>query len=76
MFSIVKQVINWNGDLYIIKRSLKEDRLSEDLIQEFKEFVVADAVVKKDGILHFIQKIDEAQIVEEEKSELGEVIEN
>ena len=74
MFSIVKQVINWNGDLYIIKRSLKEDRLPEDLIQEFKEFVVADAVVKKDGILHFIQKIDEAQIVEEEESEVGEVI--
>jgi hypothetical protein len=76
MFSIVKQVINWNGDLYIIKRSLKEDRLPENLIQEFREFVVADAVVKKDGILHFIQKIDEAQIVEEEESELGEVIEN
>jgi hypothetical protein len=76
MFSIVKQVINWNGDLYIIKRSLKEDRLPEDLIQEFKEFVLADAVVKKDGILHFIQKIDEAQIVEEEESELGKVIES
>ena len=76
MFSIVKQVIDWNGSLYIIKRSLKEDRLPEDLIQEFKEFVLADAVVKKDGILHFIQKIDEAQIVEEEESELGEVIEN
>jgi len=75
MFSIVKQVIDWNGSLYIIKRSLKEDRLPEDLIQEFKEFVLADAVVKKDGILHFIQKIDEAQIVEEE-SELGEVIES
>ena len=76
MFSIVKQVIDWNGSLYIIKRSLKEDRLPEDLIQEFKEFVLADTVVKKDGILHFIQKIDEAQIVEEEKSELGEVIES
>jgi hypothetical protein len=76
MFSIVKQVIDWNGSLYIIKRSLKEDRLPEDLIQEFKEFVLADAVVKKDGILHFIQKIDEAQIVEEEESELGEVIES
>ena len=74
MFSIVKQVINWNGDLYIIKRSLKEDRLPEDLIQEYKEFVLADAIVKKDGILHFIQKIDEAQIVEEEESEVGEVI--
>jgi hypothetical protein len=76
MFSIVKQVINWNGDLYIIKRSLKEDRLPEDLIQEYKEFVLADAVVKKDGILHFIQKIDEAQIIKEEESELGEVIES
>jgi hypothetical protein len=72
MFSIVKQVIDWNGSLYIIKRSLKEDRLPEDLIQEFKEFVLADAVVKKDGILHFIQKIDEAQIVEEDTIELIE----
>ena len=72
MFSIVKQVIDWNGSLYIIKRSLKEDRLPEDLIQEFKEFVLADAVVKKDGILHFIQKIDEAQIVAEDIIELTE----
>ena len=70
MFSIVKQIINWNGDLYIIKRSLKEDRLPENLIQEFREFVLADAVVRKDGILHFIQKIDEAQIVTEDVSEL------
>lgn len=75
MFSIVKQFIDWNGSLYIIKRSLKEDRLPQDLIQEFKEFVLADAVVKKDGILYFIQKVDEAQIIEEE-SELGKVIEN
>jgi hypothetical protein len=72
MFSIVKQVIDWNGDLYIIKRSLKEDRLPEDLIQEFKEFVLDDTVVKKDGILHFIQKIDEAQIVTEDTIELTE----
>ena len=72
MFSIVKQVINWNGDLYIIKRSLKEGRLPEDLIQEFKEFVLADTVVKKDGILHFIQKIDEDQIVTEDTIELTE----
>ena len=72
MFSIVKQVIDWNGSLYIIQRSLKEDRLPEDLIQEFKEFVVADAVVKKDGILHFIQKIDEAQIIDEDTIELTE----
>jgi hypothetical protein len=72
MFSIVKQVINWNGDLYIIKRSLKEDRLPENLIQEFREFVLADAVVKKDGILHFIQKIDEAQIVTEDTIKLTE----
>jgi hypothetical protein len=72
MFSIVKQVIDWNGSLYIIKRSLKEDRLPEDLIQEFKEFVLADAVVKKDGILHFIQKIDEAQIIDEDIIELTE----
>lgn len=76
MFAIVKQVINWNGDLYIIKRSIKESRLPEDLIQEYKEFVLADTVVRKDGVLHFIQKIDEAQIVEEEESELGEVIES
>ena len=72
MFSIVKQFIDWNGSLYIIKRSLKEDRLPQDLIQEFKEFVLADTVVKKDGILHFIQKIDEAQIVTEDTIELTE----
>ncbi len=76
MFTIAKQVIDWNGNLYSIKRTLKETSINEKFIQEYKEYLNTDVVLKKDNIYYFIEKIDEAQIVEEENLELGIPIEN
>jgi hypothetical protein len=74
MFTIAKPVIDWNGDLYSIKRVIKESSLKEEFTQEYKEYLGADVVLKKNGMYYFVEKINEAQIVEE--SEFGEVIEN
>ena len=66
MFTIVKQVVNWEDSLYFIKRIIKETHIKEDMVQEYKDYIYADAVLKKNGIYYFVEKIEEAQLVEEE----------
>ena len=65
MFNITKQVFNFNGTLYILKRTFKETTMPEELVQEYKKYIGADVVLKKDGIYYFVNTIEEAQIVEE-----------
>jgi hypothetical protein len=66
MFNLVKQIVNFQDSLYIIKRVLRETNIKEEFIQEYKDFLGADTILKKDGIYYFVNKIDEAQIVPEE----------
>ena len=70
MFTISKQVVEWEDALYIIKRILKEYTYPADFTQEYKEYICADTVLKKDGLYYFCQKIEEAQLVEEEEIKL------
>jgi translation initiation factor 2 beta subunit (eIF-2beta)/eIF-5 len=65
MFNIVKSVFSFNDSLYILKRTFKETSMPEELVQDYKKYIGADAVLKKDGIYYFVNKIEEAQIVEE-----------
>ena len=65
MFNITKQVFNFNGTLYILKRTFKETTMPEELVQEYKKYIRADTVLKKDGIYYFVNTIEEAQIVKE-----------
>lgn len=65
MFNIVKPVFNFNGTLYILKRTFKEANMPEDIVQGYKKYIGADAVLKKDGIYYFVDRIEEAQLVEE-----------
>jgi hypothetical protein len=76
MFTIIRHVVDWNGELYIIKRDIKESTIHESLVQEYKEFVGADTVLRRNGHYFFVQKIEEAQLVEEEKIELDKPTEN
>ena len=36
MFTIAKQIVDWNGDLYSVKRALKESSIKEEFTQEYK----------------------------------------
>lgn len=72
MFTIAKQIVDWNGELYSVKRALKESSIKEEFTQEYKEYLGADVVLKKNGMYYFVEKIDEAQIVEEDNIELTE----
>lgn len=64
MFTITRQFIDWEGSLYWIKRQIKEENINSDLIHEFKEYLGADTVLKKNGHLFYVMKVDEAEVVE------------
>ena len=65
MFNITTPVLNFNGTLYILKRTIKESTIPEDQVQSYKNYLGCDVVLKKDGIYYFANKIEEAQIVKE-----------
>jgi hypothetical protein len=60
MFNLVKQVINFQDSLYIIKRVLRETNIKEEFVQEYKEWIGCDTVLRKDGMYYFANKIEEA----------------
>jgi hypothetical protein len=74
MFTIPITFIDYNQSLYILKRIIKEN--SRPIIDDWKEHLNADTVLKKDGLFYFLQKVDEAQTIEEDDIKLGELVES
>ena len=74
MFTIPITFIDYNQSLYILKRVIKES--SRPIIDDWKEHLNADTVLKKDGLFYFLQKVDEAQTTEEDDIKLGELVES
>jgi hypothetical protein len=66
MFNLVKQIVNFQDSLYIIKRVLRETNIKEEFVQEYKEWIGCDTVLKKDGMYYFANKINEVQTIPEE----------
>lgn len=71
MFTLFTKFIEYNGVLYKILRTLKES--NNPIIDDWKEHLEADLVLKKEGILYFLRKIDEAILVEEAQESLVEL---
>jgi hypothetical protein len=61
MFSICKNFIKINDDLFLVKRVLFEDRIKD--LEGIKQWLGTDSVYKKDNLLYFCIKIDELEIV-------------
>ena len=76
MFNLVKPVVDFQGTLYIIKRTIKESNINSEFVQEYKEFIGADAVLKKEGMYYFVNKIEEAEIIEDPLPELDKPAES
>lgn len=72
MFNLNRQVIDFQDNLYILKRIVKEEFIAESFVTEYKEWIGCDTVLKKDGLYYFVNKIDEAQIVEEDNKTIEE----
>ena len=62
MINLVRPVVDFQGTLYIIKRTIKETTIPEENVQEYRGFLGCDSVLKKEGLYYFVNKIEEAQI--------------
>ena len=58
MFQIHRNFININGDLFEIKRTLKEEFMQGKNLEDIKTCFGEEAVFKKDALLSFCIKID------------------
>jgi hypothetical protein len=59
-----REVINVKDTLYIVKRKIK--KYHEPVVDVWKEHLNCDTVFIRDEIYYFCQRIDEAQIIENE----------
>lgn len=50
-----KQFLNFNNSLYIVRRVLREDQ--QPNIEVWKEHLGSDTVLRKDGILYFLEQV-------------------
>jgi DNA-binding transcriptional regulator WhiA len=65
MFSICKNFIKVNQDLFQVLRQYAEDRVNnpEVNVENIKRWLGADTTFKKDGMLYFCIKIEEPEII-------------
>ena len=61
MFSICKNFIKVQDDLFLVKRTFKEESVLD--VEGVKQWLGVDSVYKKDAILYFCIKIDEAEVL-------------
>ena len=66
MFNIVKQVLNFQNNLYIVERIIRETSIKEQHVMEYKNCLNVWCCFKKRRNVLFVNKIDEAQIIPEE----------
>lgn len=61
MFSICQHFIKVQEDLFLVKRTFKEEIVKD--VEGVKQWLGVDSVYKKDGTLYFCIKIDEAEVL-------------
>ena len=62
MFAITKNFINFQDRLFLVKKVIREEH--NPVIEAWKLLTDSDTVLKKDGMLYFLETIPEAEIVE------------
>jgi hypothetical protein len=55
------QFLNFQDNLYIIKKIIRED--TNPVIDVWKEHLMADIVVRKDGQLYFLELVPDLEII-------------
>lgn len=58
------QLLNYNGNLYFLKRKFQELSVKPDKIQDLKQLLNCDIVLRKDGWLLYCELIPEVEVVE------------
>lgn len=61
MYFIRKEFLTFNNSLYYIVKTVKEE--DRPIVENLKEYLQADLVLKKEGKLYFLRSIPEAEII-------------
>jgi len=62
----VYQYINFNNNLYIVKRTFKLSELKQDFdTSTMKDWTRTDTLLKKDGLLYCCELVPNAEIIEQ-----------
>lgn len=61
MFSMKKDFLHFNDKLYLLKKLVREEH--DPIIDTWKEHLRADLVLKKDGLLYFLEEVVELEII-------------
>lgn len=56
-----KNFLTFQNKLYIILRLLREDH--NPIVETWKEHLRADMVLRKDGILYFLEEVPDLEII-------------
>ena len=55
------EFINFQDRLFLIKRIIKEEH--QPNVEVWKEHLMADTVLKKDGLLYFLETVPDLEII-------------
>jgi hypothetical protein len=61
MFTLTKHFIPFNDKLFLVKKVIKEEH--RPIIDVWKDHLGADTVLRKEGLLYFLQTVEEAEII-------------
>ena len=57
----MKKIINANGNLYQLVRTIKYDQLKNPNMEDLKEYFLCDTLLRKQGLLYFCRLIEEIE---------------
>ena len=60
----MKKIINANGNLYQLVRTIREDQLKNPNMEDLKEYFLCDTLLRKQGMLYFCRLIEEIEYEE------------
>jgi hypothetical protein len=60
------QHLNFNGNRFILKRTIKESTLPPNInTEELKEYFMVNTILKKDNVFYLCESIDDVEIIQE-----------
>ena len=60
----MKEIINANGNLYQLIRTIRENQLKNPNMEDLKRYFYCDTLLRKQGLLYFCRLIEEIEYEE------------
>lgn len=60
---IRQEIVKFNDTLYIVKRKFSAEAVRIDKVQELRQLLECDIVLKQNGWLFYCEQIQEAEVI-------------